>query len=70
MLSGPEAVSMLRSKVATFKWSDVDSDELLVSLDFLPLAITQAAAFVKENCITIADYPELLRTIDSSMKNS
>jgi hypothetical protein len=41
----------------------------LEALDFLPLAITQAAAFINEHDITLADYLELLQAGDSDTKN-
>ncbi|KAH0538073.1 hypothetical protein FGG08_005335 [Glutinoglossum americanum] len=39
----------------------VESTELLEALGHLPLAITQAAAFISENDITIAEYLEILQ---------
>ncbi len=51
---------------------DVDetlSRQLLQTLDFLPLAITQATAFLAENEIPIADYLEILQKDDSEMKD-
>lgn len=50
---------------------DVDealSHQLLQILDFLPLAITQATAFLVENEISIAEYLEILQKDDSEMK--
>ena len=45
------------------------SHELLRTLDFLPLAITQATAFLVENQISIADYLDILQKDDSEMKD-
>ena len=45
------------------------SHQLLSTLDFLPLAITQAAAFLVENQISIADYLDMLQKDDSEMKD-
>ena len=45
------------------------SHELLSTLDFLPLAITQATAFLVENQISIADYLDILQKDDSEMKD-
>ena len=45
------------------------SHQLLQTLDFLPLAITQAAAFLAENEISIAEYLEILQKDDSEMKD-
>ena len=51
--------------------NDVDealSRRLLQTLDFLPLAITQATAFLAENEFSIAEYLEILQKDDSEMK--
>lgn len=40
---------------------------LLEELDYLPLAVSQAAAFVQENGISISEYTEALRGKDASM---
>ena len=45
------------------------SHQLLQTLDFLPLAITQATAFLVENQISIADYLDILQKDDSEMKD-
>lgn len=68
LLTMLEAESMLQPKT-NFEWSDDGSKELINSLDFLPLAITQAAAFISRNRITFAKYLNLLRTSDSDMKD-
>ncbi|KAJ9493588.1 hypothetical protein H2202_010936 [Exophiala xenobiotica] len=54
----PEARSLLRRKIIEERaWSKGETvDELLVSLACIPLAITQAAAFIHRNVMTIADY--------------
>ena len=49
-----------------------NSDEsriLLEALEYLPLAITQAAAFISENHITLKKYLEIFRTSDSDMQD-
>ncbi|KAL8904950.1 MAG: hypothetical protein Q9207_002944 [Kuettlingeria erythrocarpa] len=51
-LAPGDARKLLRSKVPKEKWEDVPADMLLKELDYLPLAITQAAAFVKRNKLT------------------
>ena len=43
--------------------------QLLSTLDFLPLATTQTAAFLVENQISIADYLDMLQKDDSEMKD-
>lgn len=51
--------------------SYVDGDmlSLLEALDYLPLAITQAAAFINENSTTIAGYLKLLASNDSDLQD-
>ncbi|KAL9015118.1 MAG: hypothetical protein Q9173_000258 [Seirophora scorigena] len=51
-LAPVDARKLLRSKVPKEKWDDVAANMLLKELDYLPLAITQAAAFVKRNKLT------------------
>ena len=64
-LSLQEAERLLRSKLSQYReWHDMDTAELLDTLGCLPLAITQAAAFVSENNITLAEYTETLQTSD------
>lgn len=48
--------------------SDVSST-LLEALEYLPLAITQAAAFISETCITPAQYLEMFRRGDSNVQD-
>ena len=43
---------------------NLDADKLLSILDFLPLAITQAAAFIKENNISVSKYMGILQKSD------
>ena len=45
------------------------SHQLLQTLELLPLAITQATAFLVENQISIADYLVILQKDDSEMKD-
>jgi pentatricopeptide repeat protein len=49
------------------EWETEDASELLHTLEFLPLAITQAAAFIRENVISLAEYMKLLRKSDSHL---
>ena len=51
---------MLQSKVAKDKWNVDHTRDLLSELDNLPLAITQAAAFISDNHITIKEYLDIL----------
>jgi hypothetical protein len=46
-----------------------ESMALLDAFDFLPLAITQAAAFIRENDISLVDFLELLRASANEAKD-
>lgn len=48
---------------------EVLSRQLLEFLDLLPLAITQATAFITENGISVAEYLDIIRSSDSEMKD-
>ena len=61
-----DAKILLRSKLSeAFNWVDADALSLVKTLDCLPLAITQAAAFVNENYCTLQDYIEMLQASES-----
>ena len=49
--------------------TDLNSDELCKALEYLPLAITQAAAFISKNGSTVDKYLELFHANDSEMQN-
>ena len=64
------AEQLLRSRT----WGDDISDEadsknLLHALGYLPLAITQAAAFISENSVTVSEYLEVLLASDRDIKD-
>ena len=61
-MSNQEAKSLFLSKLKGKKsHSDkAEVDSLLEELDYLPLAISQAAAFIEENRISISDYTTAL----------
>lgn len=66
----PEAESLLWSKVPLDYTLDKDrSSELLEFLGCLPLAITQAAAYISENSISVQDYLEAFQAADSEMQD-
>jgi tetratricopeptide (TPR) repeat protein len=67
-LVAQEAGHLLRSKLPQYQDKDgVDTAELLNTLDYLPLAITHAAAYIRENQIEPAEYTRILRKGDSDM---
>lgn len=58
-----DAVALLRSKISEDdEITEEHAIELAESLDFLSLAITQAAAYLDENDISVAHYLELVRS--------
>jgi tetratricopeptide (TPR) repeat protein len=66
-MSKEEATQLFLSKVDASLLEDDKGhiDGLLNELDYLPLAISQAAAFIEENCISISDYLTALRGDDA-----
>jgi len=66
LLAEHEAVRLLYSKLSgDSNCTEADAAILVKTLDCLPLAITQAAAFISENYCTIEDYLEMLQASDS-----
>ena len=66
-MSPQEAQDLLTNgQLELLKHSNLDDTRnLLEALEYLPLAISQAAAFISENHITLSEYLEILRTSDS-----
>jgi len=65
-LAKQDAEHLLGSKVSSnHGWSESDAAKLVKTLEYLPLAITQAAAFISENHCTVADYLKALQASDS-----
>lgn len=66
-MSTDEAKSLFLSKLGGEKsnFDEVEVRGLLEELDHLPLAVSQAAAFIEENGISIADYTNALRGEDA-----
>ena len=66
----PEAESLLLSKVPLdYTLDKVNSSELLELLGYLPLAISQAAAYISENSISVEDYLKVFQAADSEMQD-
>ncbi|OCL02580.1 TPR-like protein, partial [Glonium stellatum] len=61
-----EAKAMIRSRVSE-NCCESDLEKVIHKLGFLPLAITQAAAFIAETRITLSKYLDLLDADDSSI---
>ena len=60
VLTRPESVTLLQSRVAGL--SDADADQLTGQLGDLPLAIAQAAGFIAETGMPVAQYRSLMHT--------
>lgn len=55
-----EATSLVKRMLVDDKSSSEEKRELIERLDFIPLAITQAAAFINEQKMTVPQYSKLL----------
>ena len=60
VLDQQKSEAMLQSRVPKNLWSADDAHDLLRKLDNLPLAISQAAAFISNNSISIKEYLDML----------
>ena len=68
-MTASEGVQLLRSYLHTTSDAAGDELELLVeTLDRLPLAITQAAAYITEQAITVSEYLSMLQNGDEEMQ--
>ncbi|KAL9064370.1 MAG: hypothetical protein Q9161_008926 [Pseudevernia consocians] len=69
-LTSPEAEELLRSQLQRHHArNDDDSSTLLNELGYIPLAITQAAAFISQNSLTLTEYLDMFRTDDSEIQD-
>ncbi len=69
-MSPSEAQDLLRSQLKGPDSGDDDNLRILINaLQHIPLAITQAAAFISENNLVLMQYLELLRTDDSDLQD-
>ena len=66
-MSNHEAKSLFLSKLGDEQsnFDEMEVHSLLEELDHLPLALSQAAAFIEENGVSIADYTNALRGEDA-----
>ena len=63
-----ESKDLLKSKISEANRSEDDVLKLVEYLSYLPLAITQAAAFISENSMTVSEYLETLLHNESEEK--
>ena len=59
-MSASESIELLRSRIMEEDWSEADGARLVSVLSYLPLAITQASAYISENCVTVSEYLDML----------
>ena len=64
-----DAKHLLQMTLHDNSLNDDHSVALLEALDFLPMAITQAAAFIRENDISVLEYLGYVRASDEEAKN-
>jgi tetratricopeptide (TPR) repeat protein len=62
-----EAQLLLKSKMLEGYWSMAEAKDLLEVLGFIPLAITQAAAYMRVNWISMEKYLKALSQSDSNL---
>ena len=65
----PESIQLLNSYLSQEqKILPSEKEELVKSLDYLPLAITQAAAYITEDCISVGEYLSMLKESDDQLE--
>jgi tetratricopeptide (TPR) repeat protein len=64
-----DARHLLQKTIREDELNDRESMALLEALEFLPLAITQAAAYIRANGVSLEDYLESLRASDEEVKD-
>ena len=70
LFDGEMGKTLLRSKLdPTIEWIEEGTDKLVKALDFLPLAVSQAAVFISENDISVKEYTDILRNSDFGLTN-
>lgn len=67
-MTASESVELLRSKIMEDDWDESEAKRLVKELSYLPLAITQAAAFISENCTPIGEYLDSLYSSKEDME--
>lgn len=67
-MTAVECKELLRSKIVEEDWCETDAMKLAAELGHLPLAITQAAAFISENNLSISEYLDTLHADDEDAK--
>ena len=66
VMSHQEGQQLLQKKYPEADFASEDCNKLLLTMEYLPLAISQAAAYLQETCLPISDY---LRLYNESENN-
>ena len=69
LLDSSEASLLLRSRVHKNHWNEAQVQDLTRALGYLPLALTQAAAFINQNNIYMAEYCRCLHASDNDLQD-
>ena len=67
-LTTKEALELLRSRLPDHDQDEANATKLVTELGYLPLAITQAAAFISQNSTTISQYLDSLCADEAEVK--
>ncbi|KAL6409280.1 hypothetical protein AUP68_05652 [Ilyonectria robusta] len=62
-----ESAQLLRTRLGGIEYSSTELSILSSRLEYLPLALAQAAAFIQENALQIKDYLQLLGHSDQTL---
>ncbi|KAJ9660144.1 hypothetical protein H2201_007051 [Coniosporium apollinis] len=66
MMNQAEAISLVRTRLGDDHQDNELMADLVNELDKIPLALTQAAAFMQKNSLSIQEYLEILKTSDNA----
>ena len=64
-MSHEQAAQLLKSKVPEPLWDDEDADNIVRELEYIPLAISHAAAYIDYNADTLEEYLSKIRTLQA-----
>ncbi|KAL9124464.1 MAG: hypothetical protein Q9217_006203 [Psora testacea] len=66
-MSKEKAVAFSTTSLRTESKDEIAIKQLVTELDYLPLAVAQAAAYINTNKLTISEYLELLHNTDADV---
>lgn len=70
-MSENDALALLKTRIPISNSSDIDRRALVQALEYIPLAITQAGAYIRNRAprVTISTYLELFRQSDANQEH-